>query len=133
MSSLATYPVPPGYIIALFGNAQAMLSFAHPSSDGGAPILYFTIGSLPFVEFWNVDANESASRYDVVVPGLRNGESYVFVVSATNEIGQSDFSPISNAIVPGACFSFVFEVQVFRGAKLLFAFYTPLVLALWIQ
>ncbi len=78
------------------GNASASVSWTAPF-NGGSTITGYTVTSSPD----GVTAT-TAGATSVVVPGLTNGVSYTFTVTATNSIGTSDPSAPSNSVTPQA-------------------------------
>ena len=95
--SAPTVPDPPTGVVATAGNAQATVSWTPPASNGGSPILSYTVTSNP--------AGGTASTLgatSTTVTGLTNGTSYTFTVIATNLIGSSTASLPSNPVVPAA-------------------------------
>jgi hypothetical protein len=90
-----TVPGAPTSVTATAGNAQASVQWTAPASNGGSPILSYTVTSNP--------AGGTASTLgatSTTVTGLTNGTSYTFTVIATNAIGPSAGSLPSNAVVP---------------------------------
>ena len=81
---------------ATAGNAQATVSFAAPSSNGGSAITSYTVTSSP----GNLTATGAGSP--LTVTGLTNGTAYTFTVRATNSVGSSAASSASNAVTPVA-------------------------------
>ncbi len=90
-------PDAPTDVTAGSGNAQATVSYTAPSSNGGSVITSYTATSNP----GNITAavNQSGSG-SITVPGLTNGTSYTFTVTATNAIGTSVASVASNSVTP---------------------------------
>lgn len=82
-------PAPPGIP---FGSAT--VHFIPPAYDGGAPIDYYTVISLPGGN------TATVSTSPAVITGLTLGTSYTFSVLASNSAGDGPRSPQSNAIVP---------------------------------
>ena len=91
-----TAPNAPTNVTASPGNAQATVSWTAPS-NGGSPITGYTVTSSPE----GVTAT-TAGATSVVVPGLTNGVSYTFTVTAANSIGTSNPSAPSNSVTPQA-------------------------------
>lgn len=86
-------PGAPTLVSASPGDAQVSLSWTAPESDGGSPITGYRVydwtqGSSPAVV-----ANPSGTS--TTVPGLTNGNTYYFEVTAVNAVGES---PLSNEI-----------------------------------
>ncbi len=85
-------PSAPTIGVATPSNASADVSFT-TSGDGQASSFY-TVTSAP--------GNITATGYNspITVPGLNNGTSYTFTVTATNSSGSGPASSQSNAVVP---------------------------------
>jgi len=90
----ATPPDAPTGVSATVGNTQATVSFIAPSNDGGSAITLYTATSSPGNIIGTL--NQSGGGI-IVVSGLTNGTSYTFSVTATNAIGTSISSAISNS------------------------------------
>ncbi len=92
-----TVPSAPTSVTATAGNAQANVSWTAPTSNGGSPILSYTVTSTP--------AGGTASTLgatSTTVTGLTNGTVYTFTVVATNAVGPSAASLPSNSVTPTA-------------------------------
>jgi len=83
-------------VTALPGKAEALVSWTAPASDGGTPILHYTVTSAP----GGVSATSSATT--AAVTGLSNGTPYTFTVTATNAADISVSSSPSSAVTPFA-------------------------------
>src|SRR5664280_2356244 len=81
---------------ATAGNAQAIVAFTAPASNGGSAITGYTVTSTP----GGITATGSASP--ITVTGLTNGTAYTFTVVATNANGHSLPSSASNSVTPTA-------------------------------
>jgi len=79
------------------GDAQATVSFTAPSSDGGSAITSYTATSNPGGITGTLSQAGSGS---ITVTGLTNGTAYTFSVTATNAVGTSLASAVSNSVVP---------------------------------
>jgi hypothetical protein len=90
----AGVPGAPTGVTAVADNAQAIVSFAAPASDGGSPITSYTVTSSP----GNITATGASSPITVI--GLANGTSYTFTVTATNAVGTGPASDPSNSVTP---------------------------------
>jgi uncharacterized protein (TIGR02145 family) len=91
-----TVPGSPTIGTATAGNAQAIITFTAPGSNGGSVITGYTVTSNP----GNITGTGSASP--ITVTGLTNGTAYTFTVTATNAIGTSVASTASNSVTPTA-------------------------------
>ncbi|HSW82225.1 MAG TPA: IPTL-CTERM sorting domain-containing protein [Usitatibacter sp.] len=92
----ATVPGAPASALAAAGNAQAIVAFAPPASNGGATITSYTVTSSP----GGITASGAGSP--VLVGGLVNGTPYTFTVTATNAVGTGPPSAPSNTVTPAA-------------------------------
>jgi uncharacterized repeat protein (TIGR03803 family) len=93
----ATVPGPPTGVTATAGNAEAIVSFTAPTSDGGFPITGYTVTSNPR---GGKDAEAGKTTTEHTVKGLTNGHSYTFTVTATNKAGTGAASGASNSVTP---------------------------------
>ena len=83
---------------AVAADAQAIVSFTAPSSDGGSVITSYTATSSPEGITGTLSQAGSGS---ITVTGLTNGTAYTFTVTATNAIGTSTASAPSGSVTPG--------------------------------
>ena len=88
-------PSPPRDVRATAGKGTATVSFDPPRTDGGSPILYYTVISHPG------GMRVRGSKSPMVVNGLANGKMYVFTVTASNSVGTGLDSGPSNCVTPG--------------------------------
>jgi hypothetical protein len=93
-ASESSAPGAPTDVMAEAGDGQAIVNFTPPASDGGDAILYYTATAYPG------GPSASGTGTTIVVGGLTNGESYVFTVSATNNVGAGVESDPSNPVTP---------------------------------
>jgi titin len=108
----ATAPAPPTAVAAEGGNETATITFSAPSSNGGAPVLSYTV--TPYIGTTaepptTFDCNPGDFQIDcgavpisATVPSLQNGTTYTFTVAATNDAATSVSSPASNSVLVGA-------------------------------
>jgi hypothetical protein len=93
-TAVATFPEAPTTVIATSGNAQAIVSFLPPASNGGSAIIGYTVTSGPG------GLIGTGSSSPITVTGLTNGTAYTFTVTATNEVGVGTASAPSNSVTP---------------------------------
>ena len=92
----ATTPGVPTSVSAISSNAQAVVSFTVPASNGGATISSYTVTATPVGGGTAVTGSGSSSP--ITVSGLSNGTAYTFTVKATNSVGTGSASSPSAAI-----------------------------------
>jgi predicted phage tail protein len=80
------------------GNGQALIGWAAPDSDGGAPITRYEI--QPADASTVVTAPADATQ--LWMTGLTNGRTYRFKVRAVNASGAGDWSEVSAPVTPVA-------------------------------
>ncbi|MDA3866530.1 MAG: right-handed parallel beta-helix repeat-containing protein [Salinivirgaceae bacterium] len=90
----ATVPDSPTLVNATAGNGLAMVEFTAPADTGGLPIRSYTVVTDPS------GATTKGASSPIKVTGLTNGETYTFTVIATNAMGNSVASAISNSVTP---------------------------------
>jgi predicted CXXCH cytochrome family protein len=90
----STVPDAPTGAAAAPGDTQADVSWTAPVSDGGSPILDYTVTSSP----GGLTATSATSP--ATVTGLTNGTAYTFTVTARNANGSSIASTPSSAVTP---------------------------------
>lgn len=73
------------------------ITFVAPTFNGGSEILGYTVTSIPA---GGVDENAGTKSTVHLISGLNSNTSYQFTVVATNSVGNSAPSTISNSIVP---------------------------------
>jgi hypothetical protein len=94
----ATAPGSPGHVAAAAGTGAATVSFAEPASNGGSPITDYTVTATDKTNPRNGGQQASGTAGPLVVPGLVNGDTYTFTVTATNKVGTGAPSNPSNAV-----------------------------------
>jgi hypothetical protein len=87
-------PDAPTSVSANPGDGEAAVTFTAPSSDGGAPIVYYTATASPGGQ------SATGTGSPITVDGLTNGESYTLTVTATNAAGTGQVSAPSAPVVP---------------------------------
>ncbi|MBD8526095.1 fibronectin type III domain-containing protein [Pseudomarimonas arenosa] len=89
-------PDAPADVIATAGDASASIAFSLPS-NGGSPITGYTATSSP-----EGLTSSGCTGSPCTVTGLTNGTAYTFTVTATNGVGTSAPSAVSNSVTPVA-------------------------------
>ena len=95
-----TDPGAPTGVSATPGNASADVSFTAPASNGGSAITSYTVTATDTTTSGNGGQTATGSASPIAVPGLTNGDSYTFTVTATNGVGTGPASSASNAVTP---------------------------------
>ncbi|NBU50971.1 MAG: hypothetical protein EBS47_13040, partial [Betaproteobacteria bacterium] len=90
-----TVPNSPTNVTALAGNGQATVSWTAPSNSGSA-ITSYTVTTSPS----GLTTTTNGSTTTATVTGLTNGIAYTFTVVATNAVGNSTASAVSNSVTP---------------------------------
>jgi hypothetical protein len=97
-ATIPTVPTAPASPTCVDGASQTVLSWAAPSSSGGAAVTSYRYRrSQDEGASWS-SANSGTSP--LTVTGLVNGTSYLFQVAAVNDVGQGPWSASSAACVP---------------------------------
>lgn len=89
-----TVPGAPTGVNATAGNAQAIVSFAAPSNNGGAAITQYQVTVSPGGRV------VTGTSSPITVTGLTNGTAYTFSVKAVNSAGTSTTSASSTSVTP---------------------------------
>ena len=94
-----TVPGAPTAVSATAGNAQALVFWSAPASDGGSPITGYTVTAAPGSR---TCSPTPATSTTCTVTGLANGTPYTFSVSARNGVGTGPASAASAPVTPVA-------------------------------
>ena len=89
-------PGPPTGVVAVPGNATAIVFWEAPDSDGGSPLTQYQVASDPAGHSAAVDGSTLQAAFG----GLANGVGYGFVVTAFNAFGTGPPSATSPPVVP---------------------------------
>jgi hypothetical protein len=92
-----TVPGAPTGVTATAGNGRAVVSWRAPASNGGSPITGYTVSATA-----GGASATTAGALSATVPGLINGNTYTFTVTAANAAGPSLASAASNAVTARA-------------------------------
>jgi parallel beta-helix repeat protein len=98
-TATAILPGAPTSVVATGGNATATVAFVAPASNGGSAITGYTVTSIPA---GGTDIHAGSTSLNHTITGLTNGTSYTFTVKATNSVGTSVVSSVSNSVIPTA-------------------------------
>lgn len=91
-----TIPDAPIIGTATATSSQTSVSFTAPISDGDSPITLYTAVASPG---GNIGTLAQAGSGTIIVPNLINGKAYTFTISATNAVGTSGSSAVSNSVI----------------------------------
>ncbi|MDD2721386.1 MAG: fibronectin type III domain-containing protein [Gallionella sp.] len=92
-------PGAPQNVSATGGATRASVSFNPPASDGGSPILGYTVTANPAGP---TDSNANGTALTHLITGLVGGTTYTFTVTASNLAGSGPASLPSNRITANA-------------------------------
>ena len=92
----ATVPGAPTGVTAAAGNQSAAVAWTAPASNGGSPILGYTVLISPATPSASIVVNGTRAA----VNSLTNGTSYTFQVYATNAVGNGPPSAPSAPVTP---------------------------------
>ncbi len=98
----ATVPGAPSSVSATGGDADATVTWAAPSSDGGSAVTGYTLVASDSTTPANggETCSWTTGPLSCTVTSLTNGDSYSFTVRATNSVGLGPSSPASNPVTP---------------------------------
>ena len=82
------------------GNADVVVAFSPPASNGGSAITGYTVTALDSTDVYNGGQTVSGPSSPLTLTGLVNGDSYTFTVTATNGVGTGPTSAPSAPFVP---------------------------------
>ena len=94
-----TVPTAPTITSVIPGDGQAIVQWTYPTSIGGSYITNYIVRTTPGRQYIQTIGGTVTST---IVPGLKNGVSYTFTVTAVNAAGNSAASTASSAVVPAA-------------------------------
>jgi hypothetical protein len=100
----ATAPGAPTLGAATAGAGSATVTVVAPASDGGSAILSYTVTATPGGATGTLSGSAGGA---VTITGLTAGTSYQLSATATNGVGTSAASALSNAVVPTAVVSYI--------------------------
>ncbi|MCL0055718.1 fibronectin type III domain-containing protein [Dehalococcoidia bacterium] len=83
----------PTNVVAIGGDKQVTVSWSAPSDNGSAISLY-TVSVIP------AGLNATTTGTSALIQNLNNGSTYRFRIVATNSIGNSQPSNLSNIVMP---------------------------------
>ena len=93
---MATTPGAPGAVAATDRSGAADVSWTAPASDGGDPIIDYSVVSNPAGSAAVVSGATSVRLFL-----LTNGTPYTFTVTTRNRVGRGPDSAPSAAVTPG--------------------------------
>ncbi|MDR3647902.1 MAG: fibronectin type III domain-containing protein, partial [Acidimicrobiales bacterium] len=97
----ATTPSAPTGVNATAGSGAATVTWTAPATNGGSTLTgYVVTPYVGAVAQTSLSVTAAATAASATVPGLTNGTTYTFTVSATNALGTGPASAPSNPVTP---------------------------------
>ncbi|MGA2837772.1 MAG: fibronectin type III domain-containing protein [Acidimicrobiales bacterium] len=96
---------PTGVSATSNANAQSVVTFTAPASNGGAAVTGYTVSAADTTNPSNPVVTQAGAASPITVTGLNNGDTYSITVAATNASGTGTSSTAATATpstVPGA-------------------------------
>jgi titin len=94
-------PSSPLSFVATPGNAQVVLTWLAPSSNGGSAVTDYVVQySSNAGTTWTTFADGTSGTTGAVITGLTNGQPYVFRVAAVNLYGTSEYTAFMTPTAP---------------------------------
>jgi hypothetical protein len=93
-------PSAPSIGTAKAGNASADVTWTAPTDNGGSAITGYTIAAVNSAGTVVKTQTAAATATSATVTALTNGTAYTFKVLATNAVGDSAYSALSNVATP---------------------------------
>ena len=101
-SVLVGTPGAPTSVVGTAGDAQVVLAWSAPSSNGGSSITDYVIQySSNSGTSWSTFTDGTSTTATATVTGLTNGSSYLFKVAAVNSAGTGTYSSASSSVLVG--------------------------------
>ena len=95
-----TVPTAPGAASAVPRKSSAQVSFTAATSDPDLPIWRYTVTASPGGATCTTEPGVTPDPLTCTVPGLVNGQSYTFSVTARNDAGDGPASGSSSPVTP---------------------------------